>query len=121
VVSLRRKGEVEESDERILGGGDFVQAVLKEVEERQLRQFKVRRRGLSATDIIEEECAKRGVRPKELMNGSRRSVVSRLRALVAHRCAEEVGVSAAEIARHLGVTTPSITRAIARMEEHREK
>ena len=38
-------------------------------------------------------------------------------AMVAHRYMKEVGVPGAEIVRHLGVTTSSITRAITRVEE----
>ncbi len=36
--------------------------------------------------------------------------------IAARRGVKEVGLSAAEIARHLGVATASITRAIAMME-----
>jgi len=68
-----------------------------------------------------EECAWAEVRERELIDGGRRRVVSDVRAIIAHRCAEEVGVSAAEIARHLGVTTSSITRGIAKAEEQMEK
>jgi putative transposase len=121
VVSLRRKGEGDKSDERILGSGDFVQGILRELEERQLRQLKLRRKGVTIRDIIEEECARAEVRERELINGGRRSVVSDVREVVAYRCAEELGVSAAEIARQLGVTPPSITRAIARVERQRGK
>jgi len=117
VVALRREGQGEESDERILGGGDFVEAVLQQVEERQLRQLKVRRRGVTVRDIIAEECARAGVNARELIHGSRRSLVSWVRAVIANRCVEEMGLSAAEIARQLGVTTSSITRAFARMGE----
>jgi hypothetical protein len=116
VVALRREGQGEESDERILGGGNFVKEVLQEVEERQLRQLKVRRRGATILDIIAEECVRAGVNARELTHGSRRSVVSRVRAVIANRCVGEMGLSAAEIARKLGVTTSSITRAVAKME-----
>jgi putative transposase len=121
VVALRREGQGEESDERILGGGDFVETVLQQVEEMQLRQLKVRRRGVTVRDIIAEECARAGVSARELTHGSRRSLVSGVRAVISNRCVEEMGLSAAEIARQLGVTTSSITRAVARMGEERRR
>ena len=117
VLSLRRKSKTEKSDERILGDGDFVQTVLQEVEERQLRQLRLRRKGVTIQDIIQEECSRHRVSPKELVSGSRRSLVSAVRATIASRCMEEVGVSAAEIARQLGVTTSSITRAVERVKD----
>ena len=52
-------------------------------------------------DIIKEECAGAEVRERELINGGRRSGVSNVRAMIAHRRAGDVGVSAAEIAQHL--------------------
>ena len=116
VFALRRSGQKEEFDERILGSGDFVQAVLSETEDRQLRQTKLRKRGKGIADIIREECRGHGVKEKELTLGSRRRKVSLARAAIALRCKEEIGCSGAEIARHLGVNTTSINRAIARTE-----
>jgi len=37
--------------------------------------------------------------------------------VIAHRCREELGISAAEIARQLGVNTSSIIKAIARFDK----
>ena len=116
VIAMRRRGQREESDERILGDGDFVQAVLQEAEQRQLRQLKICRSGKTIAEIIDGECAKAKISPQEVKHGSRRGAVSRVRALIAYRSREELGLSAAEIARHLGVATSSITRAIEKTE-----
>jgi REP element-mobilizing transposase RayT len=116
VLALQRSGQKHESDERILGAGEFVHTVIREAEERQLRQTKLRRRGKGIEDIIREECKKTGVKEMELMKGSRRRKVSMTRAAIALRCKEEVGCSGAEIARHLGVNTTSINRAVERAE-----
>jgi len=120
VVALRRRGEEEESDERILGSGDFVHGVLQEAEERHLRQIKLRRAGRGISHIIQEECEKRRISPEELKRGGRRVRVSEARAAIAFRSKEELGLCGAEIARHLGVNTSSINRAIARVERRRE-
>ena len=121
VLSMRRRGGGEESDERSLGGGEFVEGILREVEERQLRQLRLRRRGVGIQEIIEEECGKVGVNPRELMQGGRRGLVIRVREVVSYRCGEELGLSAAEIARHVGVVTSSVGRAIARERGKRGK
>lgn len=117
VLSMRRKGQKEETDERILGSGDFVHQVIKEAEDKSLRQMKLKRSGLTLTKIIEQECKKEQISRKELESGSRRSKVSQARGRIARRGMEEIGLPAAEIARHLGVATSSITRAIAKLEE----
>ena len=116
VLALQRKGEKHEADDRILGAGDFVHAVMREAEEKQLRQTKLRRKGKTIAEIIKAECKKCGVSEQELVRGSRRQKVSQTRAVIALRCREEIGCSGAEIARHLGVNTTSINRAIERAE-----
>jgi len=117
VVPARRSGQKEESDERILGSGDFVHAILEEAEEKTRRQLKLRRSGKTITKIIEEECQKGRISPNELKGGSRRRKVSTLRARIAKRGLDELGLSMAEIARQVGVTTSSIAKAVARLEE----
>lgn len=117
VVSARRKGQREEYDERILGSGDFVNEIFKEAEKKQMRQIKIRRTGRTISNIIKEECARNRVSPTELQAGSRRKTVSDMRANIARRSLDELGLSMAEIARHLGVNTSSITRTIAKLEK----
>jgi REP element-mobilizing transposase RayT len=117
VVSARRKGQREEYDERILGSGDFVNEIFKEAEKKQMRQMKIRRSGMTISNIIKEECARSKVSPTELQAGSRRKTVSDMRANIARRSLDELGLSMAEIARHLGVNTSSITRTIAKLEK----
>lgn len=117
VIAKRRSGKKEEGDERILGSGDFVHEIIKETEERELRQLKLKRSGKTIQKIIGEECKKSKISPQEVMNGVRRRAVSRLRADIASRGRSELGLSSAEIARHLGVAASSISRLIERMEK----
>ena len=114
VVSARRSGRKEEYDERILGSGDFVNAILKEAEEKTLSQLKLRRAGKTLLKIIEQECDRSQISPKELKGGSRRRDVSALRIKIAKRGLEELGLSLAEIASHVGVSTSGIARAVKR-------
>jgi predicted DNA binding protein len=112
VVARRRSGKEEEGDERILGSGDFVHAILKETEERELRQLKLKRTGRTIRKIIDEECKKAGISPLEVTNGVSRRAVSRVRTVIASRGRTELGLSSAEMARHLGVAASSISRLI---------
>jgi len=117
VVSSRRRGQVEEYDERILGSGDFVNAILKEAEDKTRRQLKLRRADKTLTKIIEEECKKGRISGIELRGGSRRRKASAVRGRKAKRGVDELGISMAEIARQVGVTTSSIAKAVVRLEE----
>ena len=113
VLAMQSKGRKEEYDQRILGSGDFVQGILKEAEEKQIRQIKLRRSGRTIAHIIQEECKRNKVSAEELREGNKRRAVSETRLVVARRSRNELGLSGAEIARHLGVNTSSINRALA--------
>jgi REP element-mobilizing transposase RayT len=117
VLSLQRRGQKEDFDERILGGGAFVHNILKEAEENQLRQVKAKRGGKTLQKVIEEECRKEGISIMELKGGGKRRKVSDTRARIAVRGRDELGLTAAAIARQVGVNTSAITRASARMDE----
>ena len=117
VESARRKGKREEYDERILGSGNFVNAVYKELEEKTRLQLKLRRTGRTINKIIDEECEENKLSVHELKGGSRRRKVCSLRIQIAKRGLDELGLSMAEIARHVGVSTSGIARAVKRFEE----
>jgi REP element-mobilizing transposase RayT len=120
VLSQRRKGDQVESDERILGSGDFVAAVLSDLDQRQARQLKLKRPGRALTDVMAEEAERKQITLKELSLGSRRREVARARAAIAYRGVAELGLSAAEVARNLGVNTSSIIRAVEKLRKNRE-
>lgn len=117
VLSARRSGRKEEFDERILGSGDFVNTILKEAEEKTKHQLKLRRSGKTFARIMEEECKKERISPAELKGGGRRRKISDLRARIAKRGLEELGLPFAEIARHVGINTSSIRKAVLRLDE----
>lgn len=69
VLSLRSRGEEIENDSRILGSGDFVQAVMRDAEERIARQ--VRNRGRTSIEqIIARMCRESCVSEKEVRSGN---------------------------------------------------
>jgi putative transposase len=117
VLSLRARGDQEEYDARILGGGDFVHAILKEADEKLMRQMKSRREKVSMDDVIKKMCREAKVREEELRGGGQRKEVSALRARIAHLLCREKGISMAEAARKLGVGTPAIAMAIRKKEQ----
>jgi transposase-like protein len=113
VLSLRNRGEETEHDSRILGGGDFVRAVIREAEEAIARQ--VRNRGRKTIEErIRRMCREAGVSEEELRSGSQRRRVSGVRTEIAYYLSREMGISMAEIARSLGVGTSAIAMAIKR-------
>ena len=116
VLSLRQQGEKEAYDERILGGGDFVQAVLEEADQKLARQIRARKKTGSVARIIKEQCREAGVNERELRSGSRRRAVSKLRRKLCFYLYRELGIPLAEIARQVGIGTTGVAMAVKRME-----
>ncbi len=114
VKSLRKRGEQQFSDERILGSGDFVEGVLNDVEESVKCQVPVDAMGYDAAQEIEALCGEAGASVAALQGGSRQRAVSKLRSELAVRFVREYGLSHAETARMLGVSTSAVTQMLKR-------
>ena len=116
VLSLRQQGEREAYDERILGCGDFVQAVLEEADQKLARQIRARKKTGSLARVIKEQCREAGVNEREVRSGSRRRAVSELRRSLCVYLYQELGIPLAEIARQVGVGTSGVAMAIKGLE-----
>lgn len=116
VLTLREDRERAGQDGRILGGGDFVSGILKEADERLRRQVSVGERNHIINQMIEEMCDQEGIDEQELRRGGQRRRVSEVRGRIAYRLSREWGVSMAEIARNLGISTSGIANAIRAVE-----
>ena len=116
VLSKRGKKERVEYDERILGGGDFVAHFLGEADKNVRRQLRPGERDVLVARVIKKVCDEAGIEEEELRNGGRRRRVSQARASVSYHLSHELGIPSAEIARHLGVCTSAIVKAIQKLE-----
>ena len=114
VLSLRRSKEKVLSDERILGGGKFVERILEEAENEVKYQVSINERRIKAEKKIQEICRKEGLNKEELQGGSRRGRISQIRAQLAIELTERYGLSLAEAGRQLGVSTSAISRIFMR-------
>jgi REP element-mobilizing transposase RayT len=111
VLTLRRKGIREMSDERILGSGVFVERILEEAEKRVKQQFRALQSGKDIEEIIRSTCREEEISQVELQGGSRRGRIPEIRIKLAHKLVKDHGVIMAEAARHLGVSTSALSKA----------
>lgn len=116
VVSMRKRGERELSDQRILGGDNFVEQIIQEADENFKSHHLSNKKWREIDRFIQATCEKEGIRIKELRSGSRRRTISKLRSQIALKLVEDYGISLAETARRLGVSTSGIFRILERME-----
>ncbi len=110
VLALRvRKGR-QPSDQRILGDGEFVEAMWKDMDERRKENFRVSGQRMSLAELVERISGEHGVSVNELRAGSRRRDVRRAREEFSHVAVKLLGYSGAEVGRYLGVTSSCVTR-----------
>ena len=114
VLSLRETQERVSGDQRILGAKEFVERILSESGEPLRYKPDPLERSKRIETILKEECQKGKIEFEELRMGSRRDDISRVRSEITQRLVRELGVSLAEVARLLGVSTSAISKILQR-------
>ena len=112
VQDLRKSKEHFASDERILGGSEFVSSLLKKANEHYER--KTASRGIDLETLILAVCAHVDIRPTLLKSPSKSSVVTRARAIVSAIAFDTLRVKGTDIARTLNLTPAAVSRLTAK-------
>jgi putative transposase len=74
-LSLRRRGMKISSDERILGGTEFIQRLLSEVEEREKETLRLSRKKPDLTTLAKRIIKGKGIKESDLRSGMRKREV----------------------------------------------
>ena len=111
VMALRARNDRQASDQRILGDGEFVEAMWREIDDRGKDNLRVNRQKMGLGELAERVCRANGVSVNELRGGSRRHGVIRARNDFSQVAVKILGYAGAEVARYLGVTSSCVTRA----------
>jgi REP element-mobilizing transposase RayT len=114
VKAMRRSGECELSDDRILGSGEFVERIIKEAEAKIRFQLPVSMNHQKINEYMTKICKNKKVSLDELKGGSRRKEVSGVRSRIAIELVKGRGIALAEVARRVGVSTSAISKIIKR-------
>lgn len=109
-----RPGRKERSDPRILGEGDFVEAILRAANENLEIPMKSREELLKAVE------RSTGVPRKEILRPSHRWAPAHARALYCYLCKEKGGVSGSELGMQLKIGQSAVSRLVAKGREYTE-
>lgn len=115
VKSLRSRGEKVKGDERILGSSGFVQDLVAQATHGIARQLPFDQASSKADDIIQEACSRAGIGIEALRSGSRIGVLPKLRRDLTLRLVHKLGLTRAEAARRLGISTSGISQILRRI------
>ena len=103
-----KKEDREKSDQRILGSGGFVGAVLQKSERLLEKKYKPKR---PIKELIEVVAERLDLSPELICSGSRKRLISDARALLAYLVVEETGHKATDVAKILGIKRVSVHHA----------
>lgn len=121
VLSLRKRGEREASDQRILGEGDFVEKVLSEATNFQKEVLGLNKKKLDLPDLASRISTRQGISLDELLSASLRKEIVEARRVLAWLAVKVLGYSGAEVARYLGVTSSCINRSLSRGDRPKQE
>ncbi len=114
VKAMRKNGTKEKSDERILGSGEFVSEIISQTQEKIKYQVPVENMQKHIKEEIDRYCKKEKITVAALRSGSRCSPLPRIRRTIALKLVNNYGVSFAETARQLGISTSGVAKIIQR-------
>lgn len=117
VRAVRQRDARVLTDERILGTGPFVERLLVAADARQAQPGTRAKQVREAQGLIRRRCREARIGLAELQQGSRRRRIATVRGLLAVHLVTQIGLSLAEAARQLGVSTSGIAKAVARVEQ----
>ena len=102
-LMVKKKTEI--SDERILGGGHFVESVLRRVEGEQIRKVLLE-------EVIDQVEKKSGVKFGEIASKTQARHVVKARAMYCYLAKERCGVSGAKLMRQLKLSSGAISHLV---------
>lgn len=110
VVSMRRRHEPEAGDDRILGSGTFVDAVLARAEQKRSDALRLKAAIPDLPTLAKRIADKEGITLSDLLSGVRKRPVSQARRLLCQIALKRLLYSGASVARFLGMSTSLVNR-----------
>jgi REP element-mobilizing transposase RayT len=114
VKTLKNEGVYQQSDERILGDGDFVSRVLASAEEKMEKRYALRARGFDLEKVASRVSEVLEVEVEDIWAKGRYRHVVDARSLFCYWSVRELGIPMSVLARRLGISTPAISKSVIR-------
>lgn len=104
-------------DERILGDSDFVLNVLSRCEEKMTRGFELSAKGIDVDALAGYVAGLFNLEPEQIMAKGRYPAVVQARSLLCYWAVRELGVTATDLAKKIGLSQPAVTISVQRGEK----
>jgi putative transposase len=111
---LRKSGEYQKGDERILGDGAFVKEVLARAEERLKDKYRLKAEGYDMDKIISRVSEIIGISPAQILDNQRDKKRTEARSIVCFWAKDQLGISQSQLAQSFHQTQSAISYAVRR-------
>jgi len=116
-LKAAKKGKKTLADERILGGGEFVEKVLKEDEELESKTSKLKREGWDFKKVLHRAAEAVGLEPEDLMLRGRSNGRSQGRILMCKWMVVDLKESQIAVANKLGISRSAVSQLVQKGRE----
>jgi putative transposase len=114
VKELRREKAYAKGDERILGDGSFVEAVLAHAEEAFQRKYDLQAKGFDLEKVVQRVGEVLGMSREEVLDAGKRRRTVCARSLLCYWAAGELRISMSTLSAHLNVSVNAVSKSVAR-------
>ena len=117
VKKLQKSDMRMKSDERILGDNDYVLEVLKEAREEFERRYELTALGFTLETLCEKVADIFNIDPEDIYTPGKYKKRVKARSVFCYWAVRELGESATNLARKIGVSQPAVSQAVERGEK----
>lgn len=114
LASMRSRASRIMGDERILGGGDFVAAVLQRAGEDFEQKTFVQSQGLTFDEVLQRVADHFGIHAESMAGACKQRRISRARACACHLSVEKLNMNGRTVARKLQLSPSAVSKAVLR-------
>lgn len=116
VKVLRKMQDHMKSDERILGDGDFVEAVLNRAKEGFEEHYLLEAQGYDLEKVTSRVSSVLGIEREQVWESGKHPPTVKARSLLCYWAVRKLGISATKLAKKLGISQPSVSISVKRGE-----
>jgi len=111
---LQNSGIRIKGDERILGSSDFVADVLKQANEALSEKYRLRESGIDIDALLSRVATYYKIAPEDLKTASKEAAITKARTVLCYLAVRKLMISCADVARKLGISPATVSRAVSR-------
>ena len=111
---MRKSGDYQKGDERILGDGQFVKEVLAQAEEQLQYKYRIKAEGYDLDKLISRVAEITQISPTEILDTVRDRKRTQARSVLCFWATDQLGITQSQLSGLFNLTQPAISHAVQR-------